>query len=206
MGMLINDVLVGSTKSDMQAWIRMLPMTSTVTGAKAQLVNQMMAWAQQSADNNTLMTETVLSCQTHQFINFITKRSGGQSRKRKACAIAEFIRLDTAFTARVHHRVNSLGADADAAGAADGADGECGAGDCGVLVPLDTGSSKKRRKLRRKLTKLWMQLARRRLRSQRSRIIITEIRRCVHNTNFTLRMIKQHVADKSGVSMDNGHH
>jgi hypothetical protein len=203
MGMLINDFLVGSTKSDMQTWIRILPMTSTGIGTKTQLVDQMMTWAQQSAGNNALMTETVLSCRTHKFIKFLTRSNGGKPCNQKMCSITEFIRLDTEFTARVHHRVHSL--DADAAAAA-GAGGACGAGACGVLVPLDTDGPKKRRKLRRTLTKLWGHLARRRLRSQRSRTIITELHWCVRTMNWTLTLIKQHVADKSGVSMDRGHY
>ena len=119
--------------------------------------------------------------------------SGGRPLKRKACAIAEFIRLDS-----LHAYAR---ADADA-----GAGGADGAGDCGVLVPVDADAPRKRHRLRRKLTKLWVRLARRRLRTQRSQIIIKEIRWCLRNTTWTLTLIKQHVADKSGVSVDIGHH
>jgi len=192
MGLLLSDVLAGSTKAEMQTWIRTTLPTS-VTGTKARLMDQMMTWAQQSADNHSMLIETVLAYRPHRLINSMVVDSGGRSLKRKACAIAEFIRLD------------SLHADAraDADASAGGADG---AGDCGVLVPVDVDARTKRHRLRRKLTKLWVRLARRRLRTQRSQIIIKEIHWCVRNTSWTLTLIKQHVADKSGGSLDIGHH
>ena len=198
MGLLLRDLLVGSTKAEMQTWIRATLQTRshqrlTVTGTKAQLMDRMMTWAHQSADNHVMLIETVLAYRPHRLINFMVNGSGGQPLKRRACAIAEFIRLDS-LHADAH-------ADADA-----GAGGADGAGDCRVLVPLDADAPTKRRRLRRKLVKLWVRLARRRVRTQRSQIIIKEIHWCLRNTHWTLKLIKQHVADKSGVSLDIGHH
>ena len=182
----------------MQTWIR-TTLPTGVTGTKAQLMDRMMSWVQQSADNHVMLTETVLAYRPHRFINFMVKCSGGRPLKKKACAIAEFIRLDS-LHADARADAGAGGADAGAAGA-DGADA-----DRGVLVPLDADAPTKRRRLRRKLTKLWVRLARRRLRTQRPQITIKEIHWCLRNTNWTLKLIKQHVADKSGVSVDIGHH
>ncbi len=195
MGLLLRDVLAGSTKAEMKLWINTTPSTTT-TGTKAQLMDRMIAWAQQSAANNAMLIETVLAYRPHRYVNFMVKCNGGRPLKRKSCAVAEFIRLD------------SLRADADAnAGAgAGGADGAGGAGDMGVLVPFDGDAPQKQRRLRRKLTKVWARLARRRLRRHRSRIIIEEIQWCLRNRDWTLKLIKQHVAEKSGLSMNSGHH
>ena len=192
MGLLLRDVLAGSTTAEMRTWIRTTLPTSA-TGTKAQLMDQMMTWAQQSADNHAMLIETVLAYRPYRFINFMVVGSGGRPLKRRACAVAEFIKLDSLHA--------DARADADA-----GAGGADGAGDCGVLVPVDADAPTKRHRLRRKLTKLWVRLARRRLRTQRSNIIIKEIQRCLHNTDWTLTQIKQYVADKAGVSVDIGHH
>ena len=200
MGLLLRDLLVGSTKAEMQTWIRATLQTRshqrlTVTGTKAQLMDRIMTWAQQSADNHVMLIKTVLANRSHRFINFMVNGHLGQPLRRKACAIAEFIRLD------------SLHADAraDVDAGAGGAGGAAGAGECGVLVPFDADAPTKRHMLRRKLVKLWVRLARRRLRNKRSQIIINEIHWCLRTTNWTLKLIKQHVADKSGVSVDIGH-
>jgi hypothetical protein len=192
MGLLLRDVIAGSTKAEMKVWID-TTLSTTSTGTKAQLMDRMMTWAQQSAANNVMLIETVLAYRPHRYINFMVKCNGGKPRKRKSCAVAEFIRLD------------SLRADADANAGA-GAGGADGAGDMGVVVPFDGDAPKKQRRLRRKLKKTWARLARRRIRSHRSRIIIDAIHWCLRNRDWTLKMIKQHVADKSGLSMDSGHH
>lgn len=198
MGFLLKDVLAGSTKAEMKLWIN-TTLSMSATGTKAQLVDRMMTWAQQSADNNAMLIETVLACRPHRYINFMLKCNGGRPLKRKICAVAEFIRLDV------------LGADADASAAAGadsagGADDAGGAGDTGVIVCFDDDASKKQRRLRRKLTRVWARLARHRLRKHRSQRIIDEIRWCLQNTDWTLKLIKQHVADRVGLSMDIGYH
>jgi hypothetical protein len=190
MALLLKDVFEGSSKAEMQLLIRtMLP--TSATGTKTQLMDKLMAWARESTANHAIMCESMLNCRPHQFINFMINSHGGRPQKRKSDAVAEFIRLV------------SLSADA---GADAGADDAGDAVDGGVVVALDADAPNARRKLRRKLTKLWCRLARQRLRSTRSKAIVKEIHWCLHNTDWTLQLIKQHVADKSGVSVDKGHH
>ena len=197
MGLLLRDVLAGSTKAEMKLWINTTPSTTT-TGTKAQLMDCMIAWAQQSAANNAMLIETVLAYRPHRYVNDMVKCNGGRPLKRKSCAVAEFIRLDS---------LRGAGGAGDADGADDAGDaGAGGAGDMGVLVPFDGDAPQKQRRLRRKLTKVWARLARRRLRRHRSRIIIEEIQWCLRNRDWTLKLIKQHVAEKSGLSMNSGHH
>ena len=205
----LEELLEGSTKGDIQSLMVLVVGLRRGPSCSNLLLIERIA----SEYGNTLfwrdaMCKYLLKKATKDYINLLVTSYGGIAAKNKSDAIDALLKLDYDLL-RTWKASMSTGADDGVDAGVDGVDdGVHAVSNVSMMVPYVKPSNiaRRRRKLGKSLRKQWMFLARHQLKQQRSKVIRTEIALCLSlNTNWSLLMIKNHVASKVHISLDRGH-
>ena len=205
----LEELLEGSTKGEIQRlMVLVVGLRRGPSCAKRLLIQRIASEYGNASLWRDAMCKYLLKNAKKDYINSLVRSYGGIAAKNKGDAIDALLKLDYDLLRRWKVSM-STGADDGVDAGVDGVDdGVHAVSNVSMMVPYVKPSNiaRRRRKLGKTLRKQWMFLARQQLKQQRSKVIRTEIAWCLSlNMNWTLLMIKKHVASKVDISLDRGH-